>query len=262
MNKNVNALYFSATGVVGKVVKEIAKGLSEDFNEYNITLPKSRDKNLIFNEKDIVVVGAPVYAGRLPKLVADYFEKNIKGDNTFVVLVAVYGNRAYEDALVELKDIFEERGFIPVAAASFIGEHSYTSKVATGRPDEMDLNIARDFSVKIKEKVSKVKDINDIEYLFVQGNVPYQERKEFPESSPDTDENCIKCGICAKFCPTSAISFEDYITIDSKKCLACCSCIKRCPVDSKSMNSEFYFMIRDKLLANVRDNRKEPELFI
>lgn len=261
MDRNVNALYFSATGVVGKVVKEIAEGLDKDFNEYNITLPKSREKNLSFNKDDIVVVGVPVYAGRLPKLVADYFE-NIKGDNTLAVLVAVYGNRAYEDALIELKDMFEERGFMSVAAASFIGEHSYTSKVATGRPDEMDLNIARDFSGKIKDKLSRISDIDDLEYLFVQGNVPYQPRRDFPESAPDTDENCIKCGICARFCPVSAISFEDYVTIDSKKCLACCSCIKRCPVDSKSMNNEFYYTIRDKLLNNVRDHRKEPELFI
>ena len=261
MDKNVNAVYFSATGVVAKVVKEIAGELSKDFNEYNITLPKSREKNLKFGKEDIVVVGVPVYAGRLAKLVADYFE-NIKGDNTLVVLVAVYGNRAYEDALLELKDMFEMRGFLPVAAASFIGEHSYTSRVATGRPDEMDLNIARDFSEKIKEKLCRVKDIDNLEYLFVQGNIPYQERKNFPESAPDTDDTCIKCGICAKFCPTSAISFEDFVTVDSRKCLACCSCIKRCPVDSKSMNTDFYFMIRDRLLNNCVDNRKEPELFI
>lgn len=261
MHKKVNALFFSATGVVGKVVKEIAKSLDESFKEYNITLPKSREEKLSFDSDDLVIIGVPVYAGRIPKLVADYFEK-LKGNNTLAVFVVVYGNREYEDALGELRDTLENSGFVGVAACSFIGEHSYTAQVATGRPDDVDLNIARDFSERIKKKLDKLTSTDDLEFLFIKGNVPYRERKDFPEMSPDTDESCIECGICAKFCPTAAINFEDYSDIDSKKCIACCSCIKRCPVDSKSMNNEFYDMIKEKLIKNCKDNRKEPELFI
>lgn len=261
MYKTVNALFFSATGVVGKVVKEIAKSLDENFKEYNMTLPKSREEGISFNSDDLVVVGVPVYAGRIPELVADYFEK-VKGNNTLAIFVVVYGNREYEDALLELRDTLEGKGFIGVAACSFIGEHSYTSQVGTDRPDDLDLNIARDFSERMKNKLDKTKSTDDLEFLFIKGDMPYRERKDFPEMSPDTDESCIECGICAKFCPTSAISSTDYSDIDSKKCIACCSCIKRCPVDSKSMNNEFYYMIKEKLIENFKDNRKEPELFI
>ncbi len=261
MYKKVNALYFSATGVVGRVVREIAKSLDKNYDTYNITFPKAREEGIKFDSEDLVVIGVPVYAGRIPKLVADYYEK-VSGDNTLAIFVVVYGNRDYEDALVELRDVFEEKGFIGVAACSFIGEHSYTSQVGTGRPDEMDLNIARDFSDKIKDKLSRTASKDELEFFFVKGNVPYRERKDFPEMAPDTDESCIDCAICAKFCPTGAISFDDFSIIDSKKCIACCSCIKRCPVDSKSMNNEFFDMIKERLITNCKETRKEPELFM
>lgn len=261
MNKNINALYFSATGAVAKVVKKIAGSLNEDFKEFNITIPDARRREISFDKDDLLVVGVPVYAGRIPKLVRDYFE-TIKGDNTLAIFIVMYGNRDYEDALIELKELFEERGFVGVAACSFIGEHSYTSKVATGRPDEMDLDIANDFSEKIKAKIERTENIEDFEYFFVKGSVPYRERKEFPEMLPLTDSSCINCGICAKFCPTNAISFDDYSEIDKTRCIACCSCIKRCPVDSKSMDNEFYNTIKEKLIDNFSEQRKEPELFI
>lgn len=261
MRKNVNALYFSATGVVARVVKNIAKSLDENFKDLNITLPDSRKEGLRFDSDDLLVVGVPVYAGRVPKLVTEYFQ-HVNGNNTPAVFVVVYGNRDYEDALVELRDMFEDSGFVGLAACSFIGEHSYTSQVATGRPDEMDLEIAKDFSGKIKDKLNRTETIDELEFFFIKGNLPYKDLTDFPQMSPDTDDSCIKCAICAKFCPTKAISFEDFSKIDSKKCIACCSCIKRCPVDSKSMNHEFFNTIKEKLINNCKEVRKEPELFI
>lgn len=261
MYKKVNALYFSATGMVKKVVSEIVKNIDEEFTDYNITLEDSRKENKNFTSDDLVIVGVPVYAGRIPKLVADYFEK-VKGDNTLAVFIVVYGNRDYEDALVELRDILESNGFIGLAACSFVGEHSYTSKVATSRPDDMDLEIAKDFSERIKKKLEKMKSIDDLEFLFIKGNYPYRDRKVFKDISPETNESCIKCSICAKFCPTTAISFDDFTLVDSKKCILCCSCIKRCPVDAKTMNNGEYNSMRERLIENFSKDRKEPELFI
>ena len=41
---------------------------------------------------------------------------------TPAVLVVVYGNRAYDDALLELSDIATGAGFVPLAAGAFVGE--------------------------------------------------------------------------------------------------------------------------------------------
>ena len=46
----------------------------------------------------------PVYAGRVPALTVERL-KGIKTSGVKCVIVAVYGNRAYEDALVEMQDV-------------------------------------------------------------------------------------------------------------------------------------------------------------
>ena len=86
-------------------------------------------------------IAVPVYAGRVAPIALQRIRR-LKGENAPVVLVAVYGNRDYEDALVELRDETTCLGFTPLAAGAFIGEHSYSRPgmpVAEGRPDANDL---------------------------------------------------------------------------------------------------------------------------
>lgn len=261
MNKQVNLLYFSATNTTAKVIKEIGKGISEKVIEYNITLPASRERNLDFGCDDIVIVGVPVYAGRVPEFLIDYFEK-IKGNNTFAILVVVYGNRDYDDALLELKDTFEGKGFISMACGAFIGEHSYTTKVGTGRPDFDDLKIAINFGMKIKEKLNNIEDFDQTNKINVKGNFPYRERKSELKIAPETSDECIKCGECAKHCPMGVIDFSNFKDIDATKCIRCCSCIKICPVHAKSMSDDSLNMMIQKLQNNCGEIRREPEVYI
>src|SRR5690606_23151552 len=111
-------------------------------------------KNFNFSEDDLVIIGVPVYAGRVPEFLSKYFLSKIRRNNTYAVFIVVYGNRAYDDALLELKNIFESNGFIGIAGGAFIGEHSYTEKLATGRPDGNDLNTAYKFGVDVREKIN------------------------------------------------------------------------------------------------------------
>ena len=53
----------------------------------------------------------PVYGGFIPQVCA-HMEKNLKGDYTPAVIAAVYGNRHYDDALLQMKDILTEQGFV------------------------------------------------------------------------------------------------------------------------------------------------------
>ncbi|MGI6678910.1 MAG: EFR1 family ferrodoxin [Dehalobacterium sp.] len=263
MDHQLNVLYFSPTDTTAKTVKSIACGINDTYKEYNITLPHNRNSQILFEENDLVIVGVPVYAGRVPAFLIDYFKK-IKGNNTLAVCVVVYGNRDYDDALLELRDILEINGFIGITAGAFIGEHSYTNKVGTGRPDQADLEIARKFGMKIKELLTQLIDqcVNNIPVLSVKGNSPYKERATMPPTKPDTSDQCISCGICAEHCPTGAIDPNDYSEVDASKCIRCCSCVKKCPVNAKAYNHELIQKFAQYLIDKFSTVRHEPELFI
>jgi len=261
MDKKLNVLYFSATDGTLKVVKGVVEGIGSHFKEYNITLAENRQDAISFDADDLLIIGVPVYAGRVPEFLNDFF-MNVKGNNTPAVFITVYGNRHYDDALIELKDRFEGNGFIGVAAGAFIAEHSYTSKVGTNRPDQKDLELANQFGKNIKSKLESNTELIQLHPLFVNGNFPYKERKFSPPMTPDTSDVCISCGICAKHCPMGAINFDNFKEIDPSKCVHCCSCIKRCPVNAKSMNHEMILKITNGLIDNFSAIRNEPEFFL
>jgi hypothetical protein len=87
--------------------------------------------------------------------------ESIRGLDTPAVLVVVYGNRAYEKALMELDAFAIPHGLKVIAGATFIGEHSYSTDkcpIADGRPNESDLDYAEDFGKKIMEKFRQLTD--------------------------------------------------------------------------------------------------------
>lgn len=261
MDKKLNLLYFSATDTTAKVVREIANGIGGEIREYDITLPDTRENDIKFDDNDLLIIGVPVYSGRVPKFLMDYFAR-IKGKNTAAIFIVVYGNRDYDDALLELKNCFEENGFIGIAGGAFIGEHSFTAKVATGRPDDDDLEIAKKFGLDIKEKLNSTEEILHMNKLIVTGNFPYRERSSSSPMELETNDNCINCGVCAKHCPMGAINFNNFKDVDNNKCIRCCSCIKRCPVGAKAINHEMFQKITQGLINNFSTIRHEPVKFI
>jgi ferredoxin len=261
MNKNLNLLFFSATENTKTYLKTIASKLNDHYIEYDITGVEAREKKLEFSKNDLLIIGAPVYAGRIPKFLVNYFEK-IRGDNTPAVFIVTYGNRDYDDALLELKDIFESNGFRGIAAGAFIGEHSNSKKIAGYRPDQKDINYAEKFGDKIKAKVNRGLNLGLDSKLEVKGNYPYKERHDSPAFAPQTADSCIDCAICAKSCPVNAISFKNFSKIDKEKCINCCSCIQKCPVDAKYMDHPHFEEITEYLIENFAEKRKENETFI
>ena len=259
MIKKLNNIYFSPTGTTAKVSTAIANAMDSQTINYDLTSQKNRNKyqESTFDSDDLVIVSVPVYSGRIPAFLEDYFS-SFKGNHTPTIFIVVYGNRDYDDALLELKELFEKRGFKGIAAAAFIGEHSYTSKVATDRPDEDDLKLARAFGREIKSGL----DSNDFNkpVLKIKGNYPFRERLPAGTIVPQTNEQCTDCRICAETCPMEAISFVNFRDIDAEKCIRCCSCIKKCPENAKAFTQEPILKISQMLIDNFSEARKEPEL--
>jgi hypothetical protein len=103
------------------------------------TLPPARARSYSFGDGDIVVWGSPVYAGRLPNKLLPFIQNNFKGNGALAVPIVVFGNRSYDDALVELRNVLESNGFRAVAGAGIAASHVFSDKLAAGRPDAADM---------------------------------------------------------------------------------------------------------------------------
>jgi ferredoxin len=261
--RTVQLIYFSPTRTTRKVLEGIAAGMDAVAVDH-LDLTKPAADAGVDVQADLVIIGAPVYSGRIPKTAVDRISK-ITARNVPAVIVAVYGNRAYEDALVELKDLAESAGLVPIAAGAFIGEHSFsktTTPVAQDRPDTEDLQEANAFGRRIRSRLDEIEGLAGMGPLEVPGNRPYKDRHSLPTGSPGTlVESCTLCGTCADVCPVDAIRVEDTVVTDVKQCIFCCACIKFCPEEVRVMTVQKINEIAEKL-SNLCAERKAPEYFM
>lgn len=272
MRRRVNAMYFSATGTTEKVVSAIATVLAETIaddaavTKIDFTLPAARREAVSFSEDDLVVIGVPVYAGRVPNVLLDYLNA-ISGGGAWVVPVVLYGNRNYDDALVELTDILGARGFRVVAGGAFVGEHSFSKILAQGRPDADDMTLIRHFADKI---VTKVVGEEPLSPVAIKGNRPYRAYYR-PQNSegvlvnirkvtPKTNADCTDCKLCVAVCPMGSIDPED-VSILNGICIKCGACIKICPAQAKYYDDDDYLRHKRELEVDF-SRRSEPEFFV
>ena len=250
--KNISAVYFSPTGGTRKAVLNLASGMGGDIREVDLCTLKGECS---FESGDLVIVGMPVFGGRIPGFAAKLL-KQCRGNGAVAVTAAVYGNRAFEDALVELNDALKEQGFKIGASAALLAEHSMAREGAAGRPDNKDEEDVRGFAGRILEKLAK----DGWQEPQVPGNRPYRDWKQMPVV-PLADDTCIACGLCAEQCPTGAIPADAPGTTDSGTCMLCMRCVAVCPVHARSLPAQAQAMLEQKL-APVKAIRRENELFL
>jgi len=263
--ESVKLVYFSPTRTTKAVAQGIARGINPGTMELiDITRPDARKQPLQVLENELLVVAVPVYMGRVPALLNEWLNA-IQAHNTPTVCVVVYGNRVYDDALLELKNILMERGCIPIACAAFIGEHSFSdpeTPTAQGRPDEKDLNHAELLGQEIRKKLQSISSVSQLSDVHVPGTYPYGGvTKLWIVDFIVVSDECSQCGICAGKCPVGAVDAENSRLIDTEKCITCCACIKYCPQNARSMKPG---PVKDASvrLHTLYSQRKEPECFI
>lgn len=270
----ITGVYFSPTGTTKKIVSEIAAGIrASEVNLIDCTNRRDRSNINFPAYSDLYILAVPVYYGRVPEEIVPFLQ-TLDGGGRPVVLVAVYGNREYEDALLELYDICLTQGFVPAAAGAFVAEHSYSTPnrpIAHDRPDQDDINMACTFGEAVREKLDKADGPETLEKPDVPGNRPYIEPKNLnmikqarqmvpftPETDPD---KCTQCGVCAETCPTNAIDPDDLSVTDRWNCLICFACVKGCPEEARQMTDAHFHQAIDQLQQGCLA-RKEPEWFI
>lgn len=261
----VKLIYFSPTGTTQKALQGIARGIAApEVEDFNLTLPEWANRTIAPITNELVILGAPVYGGRLPVEAVKRF-KQIRANDTPAVLIVVYGNREFEDALLELKNLAIELGFNPIAGGAFIGEHSFATKdlpIATGRPDDQDIQMAMEFGAQIRLKVAALNSLASHAELELPGKFPYEApgARALAVAPVTNAEVCTLCGLCASLCPTAAISIDGSVSTNIERCIRCCACIKGCPEDARSMEDSTCKGFATWLNANC-SARKTPQFF-
>lgn len=261
---SVYSLYFSPTGGTRKTVGILTKNYS-DCMDIDLCTPSYDAASLSFAENDLCFIAVPSFGGRVPDTAAKRL-KSLSGNGAMAVLVVVYGNRAYEDTLLELSDIAASRGFVCIAAVAAIAEHSIMHCFAAGRPDADDIRTLECFAARITEKFSCLsrndtkKSQNSAAQLKLPGSRPYKKYGTIP-FVPLTNDTCSRCGICARLCPVGAICADTPNKTAAAKCIACMRCISICPQHARYLNPDMLKATSEKM-APLFAKRKTCELFL
>ena len=249
-------IVFSPTGGTQKVADIITDEWKETVTCIDLSDAEADYSKITVEPEDIALVAVPSYGGRVPELAAKRLAM-VHGNQARCIIVCVYGNRAYEDTLVELEDIVENCGFRTVAAISAVAEHSIMHQYAAGRPDKRDKEELRGFAKTIYKRLMDTETPGAVPQI--PGNRPYK-KAGGAGMVPKAAKECVNCGLCAENCPAQAISRENLRTADSTKCISCMRCVVRCPKSARKVNGA---MVSVAVLAMKKScsERKGNELF-
>ncbi|WP_367924596.1 EFR1 family ferrodoxin [uncultured Ruthenibacterium sp.] len=248
-------IVFSPTGGTQKVATSLTDTLEGEAIKVDLTDSKQNFRAVQLTQEDVAVISVPSYGGRVPAVAVERLTM-LSGQGARAVLVCVYGNRDYEDTLVELEDAAKQAGFRVIAAVAAIAEHSIARQFAAGRPDAQDEKQLSAFARQIQAKLSA----GDSTEPSIPGNRPYK-KVTGTSMVPKPTKECTNCGLCAAKCPVQAIDKEYPKKVDEETCISCMRCISVCPHSARKVNPVM-LAAASLMLKKVCSERKDCELFL
>lgn len=221
------AISFSPTGGTARCAALLCTGLG-NAQTVDITV---RSDPYVFSADDVCIVAVPSYAGRVPAAALPRL-RTLRGNGARAVAMVVFGNRAVDDALLELKNELDALGFVTIAGVEAVAEHSIVRIFGAGRPDADDAAELLAYGEKIREKL-----LTGAAVLELPGNFPYKPYGSSP-MKPTAGNGCDACGLCAKECPAGAIDPAAPQSVDAEICISCMRCISLCPKSARGLPQE------------------------
>ena len=248
-------LYFSPTGGTERVCRLLAGAWEEEGRPVDLTRRDTDVSRLRLGAEDICLVAVPAFAGRVPQIAAQRLGQ-LTGGGAQAVPVAVFGNRAWEDTLLETRDLLLERGFRCPAAVAAVAEHSIFRQYGADRPDEEDQRQLAAFSQQLRQHLAQFPEGT----VAVPGHHPYRAYGK-PGLLPAVSAACTGCGRCAAGCPVGAISAGRPAAIDTGRCIGCLRCVSLCPAGACQTDAAAVAAAAQRM-EPLFCERKENELFL
>lgn len=251
----LNCIVFSPTGGTRRAADLFLKNWKEEQNVIDLTERKKDFSEAVFSADDICLAAVPSYGGRVPEAAVRRLAA-MKGNGARAILMVVYGNRAYEDTMLELYDTLAEAGFVPVAGVAAVAEHSIMRQFASGRPDQADEKELEEYGRIVRERL----EAGRLDRKDVPGNKPYRSFGGVP-MKPEAGKSCSRCGACAASCPVGAIPENEPNKTDKEICISCMRCVGICPNQARKVN-KLVLAMGAKTLKKACSTRKRNELHI
>lgn len=253
---NCQLILFSPTGGTEKAARILCSSLGGEARTFDLSDRNFRADAFEADSSGVAVIAMPSFGGRVPAVAAERLS-GIRGGGMPCVALCVYGNRAYEDALVEMADLARACGFRLVAAVAAIAQHSIMRQYATGRPDARDKESLREIGGRISLKLAQPQDEGD---FFIPGNRPYR-KAGGAGLLPRATSACTGCGLCADLCPTGAIDAGSLKKPDRAKCISCMRCVAKCPHGARAVNGAMV-SVAAWTIRSACSARKECECYL
>ena len=272
--RGIQSLYFSPTGGTAKYAKAMAAGAAEALacpaEVSSFTLPREREEERHFSSDELLIIGSPTYAGKLPNKILPAFQEKLRGENTPVLLFVSYGNRNFDNSLAELLSVLRTNGFLPLAAAAFACRHAFSDRICPEGPRVEELAEARGFAMRAAEAL-KAADPAVLEAASLAFTVPgdaeapyYVPKGEdgapakFLKAKPLTDlSKCLHCGACAAHCPMGSIDAADTSNVPGI-CIKCQACVRGCKQGAKYFEDAAFLshvrMLEQNFAAPEKEN--------
>ena len=208
-----------------------------------MSIPQLVRRKKIEITDDAVGVVCPVYAGEMPMMVREFLAK-AKIRTEYFFFIYTYGSgfgEAYAHAELAAREVGVKLSYINavIMVDNYLPVFEMRNQIDTlpEKDVEGQLKKIRQDIAGRKERMVTITPENEAQMAL------FKERLAIPILRKDTalgyivNDNCIRCGICAKVCPANNITVTNKVTF-SDHCEVCYACLHNCPQNAVHMKVE------------------------
>jgi ferredoxin len=227
--------YFTSTGNSLAAAKAIDKARL-------ISIPQILDDPKIEYGDDVIGIVFPIYGFGLPKMVRRFLEKASLAAE-YIFALGTYGNMpgaCMRNAQIDAA----KRGIRIDYAESLLMVDNYLpgfeikdqiSKLPQKKTDENLARIVADIGARKKLSTAAPLGARVFTALIQAGEKLVM--RDTQARNYIVNDNCIKCGICAKVCPSGNVTVAEKVTF-ADKCEWCLGCVHLCPQNAIHLKIE------------------------